>query len=522
MVMEKIEQVQDSLSELYEKWGTPVLVVLVLLIALYFGRGTISNMVGGAGREVGSENRQGTKLPAFDLAGRLEPIWEQYTKLLDTTEYEEWFDDARDAEDAILAMWNGFPANDNRTANATQKNIVMKGYIDYRMAMRKRAEVNLENFLLTRRLVAGQMLHLSNLWGRYIHASLDSSSPNAVTLDPKEQERFSEYGFLYKPVAGQDQAENTTTAGNTTAQILDHATQRLLVNMLRLHDNLLISRQPHQEAIKAGILFNTTTNNSATVEVDQWMQRSIALSDIKFARELEQKFIQDLVARSPYADLWDNGRSHSTSLQTLEEKLAALQLQLYEIRQMIVALLGMVSIDPVNKTSNQDGQVVYKAKHLWSQNVDELLAACSKILKGVDESRTRAEIRFAMLKTATEKNERRKEVMSWRSENCGDATCFEPAAEGAWGRFIGVAQQGLSLVGQGESKKPLAKRPSNVKDAEKKDGETAGPENAGQHEKECCGEARENIWIDHLRFGAKELVFLDPYRSRGFPLTKKS
>ena len=101
-----------------------------------------------AGREIGSEIRQGTKLPAFNLASRLEPIWEQYTKLLDTTEYEEWFDDARDAEDAILAMWNGFPANDNRTANATQKNIVMKGYIDYRMAMRKRAEVNLENFLV--------------------------------------------------------------------------------------------------------------------------------------------------------------------------------------------------------------------------------------------------------------------------------------------------------------------------------------------------------------------------------------
>ncbi|KAK6211948.1 hypothetical protein LQW54_005475 [Pestalotiopsis sp. IQ-011] len=522
MVTEKFEQARGSLSELYDKWGTPVLVVLMLLIALYFGRGTISNLAGGAGREVASEIRHGTKLPAFDLAGRLEPIWEQYTKILDTTEYEEWFDGARDAEDVILTMWNGFPANDNRTANATQKNIVMKGYIDYRMAMRKRAEVNLENFLLTRRLVASQMLHLSNVWGRYIHASLDSSSPNEVALDAKEQERFSEYGFLYQPVAWNDQAQNTSTAGNTTAQILDHATERLLVNMLRLHDNLLISRQPHQEAEKAGIHFNTTTDNSSTVEVDQWMQRSIALSDVKFARELEQKFIQDLVARSPYTDLWDNGKSHSTSLQTLEERLAALQLQLYEIRQMIVDLLGHVSIDPASNIPNQDGQMAYKPKHTWSQDVDALLAACSKILKRVDESRTRTEIRYAMLKTATEKNERRVEVMGWRSENCGDATCFEPAPEGAWGRFTGVAQQGLSLIGHGESKKPLAKRPFNVEHAEKKDGETAEPCNAGQHEKQCCGEARENIWIDHLRFGAKELVFLDPYRSRGFPLTRKS
>lgn len=41
-------------------------------------------------------------------------------------------------------------------------------------------------------------------------------------------------------------------------------------------------------------------------------------------------------------------------------------------------------------------------------------------------------------------------------------------------------------------------------------------DNSGQYEKDCCGEAKENIWLDLLKFGATEVVYLDPYRS-GLP-----
>lgn len=89
--------------------------------------------------------------------------------------YEDWFGDARDAEDVITAMWNTFPEMQNKTTNVIQEDAKMKGYIDYSMALRKRAEVNFENFLLARSHVAHDMLELSIAWRSHVKSSIGSS-----------------------------------------------------------------------------------------------------------------------------------------------------------------------------------------------------------------------------------------------------------------------------------------------------------------------------------------------------------
>ncbi|KAF3014428.1 hypothetical protein E8E14_007154 [Neopestalotiopsis sp. 37M] len=513
-VIEKAEQVRDSWNQFYMKWGTSVLLVLVLIPALYYGRDTVSDMVDlfrGAGKHMSSklddikyesEIQAGIPQP-FNLTAHLEPIWRHYSDILDDTGYETWFFDARDAEDAILAMWNALPANENKTANETQQDTKMKGFIDYRMALRKRAEVNLENFLLSRNQVVGEMLQLVNSWGRYLHITLKLNSTNAVGLEPKEKERFAAYGLV---------EQNMTETGrveNRTAYILNHAAERLLTNMLQLHNGLVITREIHWPMEKEDTdTKNSTMDKSSEQEIDGWMLKSFALNDIKHARELESRFIANLIKQSPYAYLWDNGTSHSASLQKLEERLSVLQLQLYKLRQKIMMALNQLLIEPAIKVPDQEPQPL----HFWIQSVDEILVSCGKILQKPSQSLTRAEIHYGTLKASMAQFRGRQQMVRWRRENCGDTTCFDLAPDGPWGRFIGAAQQGLSLVSPGEPRKPFARRPSRVPGFEGQDGETANALSAGDYEKKCCGWSGENLWLDYLRFGAKELVYLDPYR----------
>ncbi|ETS73305.1 hypothetical protein PFICI_14910 [Pestalotiopsis fici W106-1] len=515
-VMEKVEQVRDFWKMFYIKWGTPTLVVLILIPALYYGRETVFDMmdlVRGARRQLNSklddikydaEIQAGIPQP-FNLTAHLEPIWQQYSDILDNKDYETWFFNARDAEDAILAMWNALPTSNNKTVDEIQQDIKMKGFIDYRMALRKRSEVNLENFLLSRSRVLGEMLQLTNSWGRYVHNTLSLNSSNAVILEPKEKERFAAYGFTENSTTGNDQVENKT------AYVLDHAAERLLNNMIKLHDGLVITREAHWPMEKANADWSDTpTKNSSAEEIDEWMLKSFALHDIKHARELEARFIDSLVKQSPYAELWDNGRSHSTSLQTLEEKLASLQFHLYELRQKIVAALGQLSIESVIQIPDQEPRII--PLHFWAQNVDEILATCGKTLQKPSQSLTRAEIHYGTLKANMAQFRGRQQLIRWRRENCGDTTCFDLAPGGAWGRFVGAAQQGLSLMSPGQPRKPFARRPPKMVGLERQDGEKTEAVKAGQYEKRCCGWSGENLWLDYLRFGAKELVYLDPYR----------
>jgi hypothetical protein len=118
------------------------------------------------------ESSSSLRRPAqLNFTGYMEPIFAEYTDLLVDKSYQTWFTDARDADDAITAMLNGLVVSEleergDKTGrasaaavNTTMEFRKMRSFADLRAGIRKRAEVNFENFLRARIDVAHRVLN---------------------------------------------------------------------------------------------------------------------------------------------------------------------------------------------------------------------------------------------------------------------------------------------------------------------------------------------------------------------------
>ncbi|KAK9414550.1 hypothetical protein SUNI508_11123 [Seiridium unicorne] len=521
-VTREAEQVQHACREFFRSWGYLAILALILVPSLYYGRSTVSDAIQLLRQLCGqlviaSDNiKHHTSIrsgPSNELnfMAHIEPIWDEYSEILENTDYETWFDDARDAEDVITAMWNTISASESETAADTQQITKMKGYIDYRMALRKRAEVNFENFLLARTHVVGEMIEVSKAWNRYVQGVPGLNDASFASLHTGGVVEFA------PPILETEDGGKMWTPRNETSYLLSHAAHVLLNRMITLHKTLYIVRELPKGVTKMDISLPDVLD--VPLEKKSNGERKLfAVTDISTAKELEEKFIDRLQNKSPDGNLWNNGRIHSTSLQILLENLTGVQKELIDIEHKLTSLKKRLEADikvEHQRSLPAEPIAVEKGRLVWIQNITELLESWAKMVEKPAASYTRAKQRFDRLKSNMAQLGHRQEVIKWRRENCGGTTCFEVASDRAWGRFVGAAQYGLGFGNHGETRKPFAKRPAREERKVSVDGEVTEVvevQGRGFYEKMCCGEARENVWLDLLMFGATELVYLDPYR----------
>lgn len=178
----KAQAAQWTWIQFMTAWGPLLMAIAVLPVAYLFGGQAIQDIYStlrglpiSAGRQelIGQPGQQWDKsrhgtMPSLrgparlDFTGYMKPLFAEYVDILHSTEYETWFTDARDADDVITAMLNGllFESDQNGdqqggASSATATNMTselrrIRSFADLRAGIRKRAEVNFENFLHAR------------------------------------------------------------------------------------------------------------------------------------------------------------------------------------------------------------------------------------------------------------------------------------------------------------------------------------------------------------------------------------
>ncbi|KAH8195653.1 hypothetical protein TruAng_010184 [Truncatella angustata] len=451
-------------DNLITTWGPALILIVILVAAVYYGCTIILDIVQLV-RQLGwqlcssfeslkhdAESQMGLPF-RLNFTAEFRPIWDQYSNILENTEYERWFNDARDAEDVISALWNTLPyekADDIQKQEHTK----MKGYTDYRMALRKRAEVKFENFLLARTRVIQDILNVSHDWSGYVRSTLQLN--HSVT--PRAHEAI----FGVRTMERQERNDHWQLQ-NQTSCLLNYATRGLLNSISEMHKGLYVSRETT----------NTISGSDAT-SLD-WLKspprkdgdegiKLFTLGDIISAQELEAKFMDNLVKQSIHPHLWDSGRLHSTSLGRLRVRLTGLQKDLDDIEVKLTKLRARIDDNTASQTWEPANKVPWTRKDdlIWVQNVDELLSTWNNMLNDVDRAKVNAVERFNQLKLDEQNSKNRDKLAHWRTENCGETTCFDVVPERTWGDLVKAGQHRLRFAGSKEGRKPFAKIPVKV------------------------------------------------------------
>ncbi|KAI0124808.1 hypothetical protein BJ170DRAFT_685689 [Xylariales sp. AK1849] len=421
----------------------------------------------------------------LNLTSHVQPLWAEYTDMLVNTDYERWFVDARDAEDAITAMYNALPEPVGH--NAIRRHTKVKGLVDLRMAVRKRAEVLFENFLNGRLDAIKRMLEDSRAFQRYVHTKLtDNEIP-------------SNFQSIFAPNV--TQYEKSYEPQNETAHTLNYAALALLEKLVEANGELFVMQNwtaPTPLEVRHVLTYNSS---SITPRIE-------ALRYVEWAEDSEHQFLNYLRENSAAASLWK--KSHSLSLRRLKRKLYGLEQKLNRLEVNLVWL---------NERLNKENEFEYKrctgdiptdapVRLLWVQSVDDLTQTWTRSLGEPLEALLWAERRRGTLEAEAASSEYEKKELAWKLANCGATTCFETAASGKLCRFLDKALQGLGLR---EKRKPVAKAPIESL------GDKQDALLSALNEKRCCGVSAHNEWLDLLKYGATDLIYQHPWRAEQQP-----
>ncbi|KAI1842922.1 hypothetical protein JX266_010940 [Neoarthrinium moseri] len=463
------------------------------------------------GQDNMSQNRPVFDTPLYlNFTESLEPIWAEYNNMLKNMDYETWFLDARDADDVISALYNTLPSVQTQVGkNTTRSTLKLKNTLDLRAGLRKRAEASFENFLRARIDVVARMLDLGGAFAEYAQGTILAPGPKTSTVELMEKS-------IFKPKMD-DYMDVSYTPRNETGHLLNHAARALLGKMVEAHRPLYVTRE------QPAALSELDTMNITWPGLPDWKARPEdlearvlhALTDIMMAEEAEKKVMKYLLAHSPAAGLWDIGR-HKGALGRLAVRLKELQGKLISLEARMLWLKERFDAEVAYEYRRSTTNIPETSKDrlIWVNGEAEFWASWKGILAMSLAAKEQAGRRRQALQAEILRQDYERSSKAWRYERCGNTSCFQIEPDGAFGKIFGSAQRGLRLAG-GKKERPFAKRPDESLEKE------AQYRMVGAYEKACCGESTYNPWLDVLKYGVQELIYLNPHRGKPWDSPKE-
>lgn len=566
--------------------------------------------------------------------------WRLYGELLRGKGMEGWFDEVRQVDDVVSALWSGLPAlegvvvsnqangdgtgggvahqpqaitvtvtfpggrkgptgggkqntarsnttekteggddgkEQDENSKAVMRRLKMRGHIDMRSTMRKRAEAYFENFLAGRATIIGRALDDAHRFGELVESHLVAP----VNSDDEPAQGFKTVGpEFHADVAakfGQGSDKKgaimtwkkdkfpEVTVMNRTNYILSYAGLHLTTRLLETHQSLYAAARPEPADFSAN-LKGQASSLLATSKPDTFS----VLTDLRRAEEAEREFLKDLIAQSAYGPVLGSKKAlplkqlplgwtkqpATLALDTLIAKAAELEGRLQSAGRNLAwlneRLAAQVAAETVSEFKPETSEAPTKVKdedqrHLfygdwsWSQTAQELVGSWGRgveeVAKAVRWNEEQAGELLWKKREGGNGEDKGAAVSRWRVDNCAGASCYNdivasrPVAIGDkkekqgkslkgwfWNKKNGGEEESAKeLKAEGEAETREQKPLSGSGDGGKVTtlcGDDVSLAGKATCEKLCCGYSMHNEWADILMYGDKQFTYQDLYRGQ--------